>query len=230
MQIRHLLHSVLCACFVFVHALAWGGGEQDSAPLIPDTFGRCQFAVSESKQARISDRVSRNGEYAYCSIHLSLPSDLSNESATLFVVGRGLFERENLEHQMQGTTNNGFYHDDSRRWQFRGTDLLLASKMLKTSFSEEHIGEETLLVGNQLIKGNIAQGGPITVPGIRILRITPQFVVSVELNFQPLHYEKQTRGYKQLREVVSQELVEIVKSVQVTPGVSGPTVRSATTP
>ena len=55
-------------------------------------------------------------------------------------------------------------------------------------------------------------------------------MVSVELNFQPPYYEKQNKGYKQLREAVSQELVEIVKSVQATPGVPGPTVRASTAP
>lgn len=181
----------------------------------------------ETMHAKVLENAGKSAEYAYCSIHPVLPSNTTVEFPSIFIFGRGLYEREKLTHRSEGETDNGFIQDDSGHWRFPGTNLLLNSKMLKTSFTEERNGAETLLVGQQLIKGNIAQGGPISVPGIRILRITPEFVVSVELNFQPLHYEKQNKGYKQLREAVSRELVDIVKSIQVTPGIPGPTVRSS---
>lgn len=226
---RNGLYGLLCVFFLVVHVLAWASSEQDAAPLKPEAFGRCQFSVVQTGHAKIREGAGTSTEYVYCSIRLLLPLDITNEFARVSIIGVGLHERKKIARENQGETDNGFSQDDSGRWHFYGTDLLLDSKMLKTSFTEEHSGDETLLVGQQLIKGNIAQGGPISVPGIRILRITPEFVASVELNFQPLHYEKQNKGYKQLREAVSKELVEIVKSIQFEPGVAGPTVRPLVT-
>jgi hypothetical protein len=198
--------------------------ESQSSNLGQMAFANCEFSIMETQHLKLGEESNGVNTRPNCFIALKPPNGLFIEASyDIRVIGAELFDSNRL------ALGVGFAQN-AQSWLFQGTDLLLSSKMIKTSFSEKHIGEETLLVGNQLIKGNITQGGPITVPGIRILRITPQFVVSVELNFQPLHYEKQTRGYKQLREAVSQELVDIVKSVQVTPGVSGPTVRSATTP
>ncbi|WP_428828241.1 hypothetical protein ACLIKD_10220 [Azonexus sp. IMCC34842] len=221
---KYGLRSVLCVVFLIAHAMAWGSSGHDTDQLAPEVFGACEFSILETMHLKLG-KGSGYSESPFCSIGLAFSGTLFIEArASVFVV-----RTEKYEANREGK-GVGFVEDADSRWTFQGTDLLLDSKMLKTSFTEEHIGDETLLVGHQLIKGNIAQGGPITVPGIRILRITPEYVVSVELNFEPLHYEKQTKGYKQLREAVSQELVEIVKSVQITPGVSGPTARSATTP
>ena len=70
------------------------------------------------------------------------------------------------------------------------------------------------------------EGGPIELLGIRVLRLTPQYVVSVELNFDGPYYNQTAKGYKQLRKTVSRELVEIAKSVAPTPGQPGPSVRN----
>lgn len=213
-------------CFTLSVSLIASAGEKGASPLTIEAFGQCQFSIQKLVNLNLKDTSYGSAADSYCSIKFDFPRGLiSDVGITVFVLGKGLFE---LERQNEGQSYSGFAQDDRGNWHFQGTELLLSPKMLKTSFTEEHHEDETLLVGNQLIKGNISQGGPISVPGIRILRITPEFVVSVELNFQPLHYEKQNKGYKQLREVVSRELEDIVKSVQVTPGVRGPTVRSST--
>lgn len=205
-------------CLLLSISLLAGAGEKGAKPLTMEAFGQCQFSIQETVHLKLKNTSNGSREYSYCSIYFDFPRGLiSDAGISVFVFGKGLLESEGNE--------VGFIQDKSGSWSFAGTDLLLSSKMLKTSFTQEQSGSETLLVGYQLIRGNIAQGGPITLPGIRILRITPEFVVSVELNFQPLHYEKQNKGYKQLREAVSKELVDIVKSVQLEPGTAGPTVR-----
>ena len=217
---------IILGCWFLVVAMLVGAREAHSEPsLKQEVFAKCEFSIQKTAHLALAEKSKGIRDRPTCFIDFELPYQLSPElRASVFVFAPEIFYGDRWAY------GKGFIQDSGGNWFFQGTDLLLSSKMLKTSFTEEHIGEETLLVGHQLIKGNVAQGGPITVPGIRILRITPQFVVSVELNFQPLHYEKQTKGYKQLREAVSQELVEIVKSVQITPGIPGPTVRSATTP
>lgn len=204
----------------------WSPAGANSPSTLPqETFLKCTFSVEKSAHLVLKENSGGNRNRPTCFLEFGLPYGLSPElGVSVLIMGPEIFKGDRFSY------GNGFIQGSDGDWRFQGTELLLSPKMLRTSFTEERNGDETLLVGQQLIKGNIAQGGPISVPGIRILRITPDFVVSVDLNFQPLHYEKQTKGYKQLREAVSQELVEIVKSVQITLGIPGPTVRSATTP
>lgn len=224
---QRIFHDAFVFLMLSVSLIA-GAGEQEVRPLAQEAFGQCQFSIQKLVHLKLRETSYGSAEDSYCAINFDFPRGLiSDAGITIFLFGKGLFE---LERRSEGQSTSGFAQDDRGRWHFQGTELLLSPKMLKTSFTEERDGEETLLVGEQLIKGNISQGGPISVPGIRILRIAPQFVVSVDLNFQPLHYEKQNKGSKQLREAVSRELVDIVRSVQITPGVPGPTVRSKSAP
>jgi hypothetical protein len=201
-------------------------GEAGARSLSPVELGECHFSIREINNLRLANSSYGSTEGGYCWIGLKSLKRLHGDTGDIAVLIQG--KRWFDSNQDQG--KSGFWRAQNGHWMFKGTELLLSPEMLNTSFTEERSGNETLLVGYQLIKGNIAQGGPISVPGIRILRITPEFVVSVELNFQPLHYEKQNKGYKQLREAVSRELVDIVRSVQFTPGAPGPTLRSNSAP
>lgn len=58
--------------------------------------------------------------------------------------------------------------------------------ILRTFFTEVSVGDDVILIGDQLLKGNVAQGGPITLHGIRTLRVPPEFALSLELNLQSL--------------------------------------------
>ena len=218
---NRILRSVF-GCLFLIASLMVGAQEGHQQPFQQEYFAKCQLSIQETGHLKHGKSTGCT-DNPFCSIGLMFPNNLFIEPrASVFVFGKGLLEREGNE--------VGFIQGKNGSWSFAGTDLLLSSKMLKTSFTQEQSGSETVLVGYQLIRGNIAQGGPITLPGIRILRITPEFVVSVELNFQPTHYEKQNKGYKQLREAVSKELVDVVKSVQLEPGTAGPTVRPAALP
>ncbi|MCX9154796.1 hypothetical protein OPU71_01510 [Niveibacterium sp. 24ML] len=115
---------------------------------------------------------------------------------------------------------------EREQWKFEGTsDLLLDSHILKRSFTQVQSGDETLLVGRQLLRGKMPNGGVTELPGIRILRIAPQFVISAQMNFQPMTGGLSVKAYQQRLDAVSQELIDIVKSIRPTPGQPGPTVR-----
>lgn len=117
--------------------------------------------------------------------------------------------------------------DKPEQWFFEGTiNILLKSRFLKRSFTHKKEGDEELLVGHQLIRGEMPNGGITELPGIRILRLTPQFVIIVEQDFEPMTSELSVKTYKQRLDTYSRELVEIVKGIQPTPGQSGPTVRA----
>lgn len=215
-----LLRLVLC--FGLLVFSCWStAGINLPAALPQEIFLRCTFSVETPTHLVLKEDSGGSRNRPTCFLEFGLPHAISPElGVSILIMGIEIFKGDRFSY------GNGFVQGSSGDWHFQGTELLLSPKILKTSFTEERNGDETLLVGHQLIKGNIAQGGPISVPGIRILRITQKFVVSVDLNFQPLHYEKQNKGYRQLREAVSRELVDIVRSVQITPGVPGPTVRS----
>lgn len=215
----------ILGCFLLILSFLVGAQESISQHLAQDVFAKCQFAIQETAHLKLSENSSGDNERPHCFIGLMRPDNLFVDALTdIRIFGKALYAANRNSYDV------GFSQDTNGKWAFAGTDLLLSSKMLKASFMQELSESETLLVGYQLIRGNIAQGGPITVPGIRILRIAPEFLVSVELNFQPTHYEKQNKDYKQLREAVSKELVDIVKSVQFAPGAAGPTVRPVISP
>ncbi|WP_374603580.1 hypothetical protein [Niveibacterium sp.] len=117
-------------------------------------------------------------------------------------------------------------HEDPDEWRFEGTsDVLLESRIVKRSFNVQRDRDETLLVGHQRLRGKMPNGGITDLPGIRVLRLTPQFVISVEMNFEPMTSELSVKAYQQRYDAISRELVEMVKSLRPTPGRSGPTVR-----
>lgn len=219
---KELFTKLVLGCCLFLFSLLANAVDGAIDVSNSDLFGKCQFSLMTTKNLSLG-KSTGHSEEPYCSIGLSFPRNLfSDTRAAVFVFGTRQLEKDG--------NGVGFSQDSKGNWSFKGTELLLSPKMLKTSFTKEQCDDETILVGYQSIRGSIAQGGPITVPGIRILRITPKFVASVQLNFQPSHYEKQTKGYKQLRESVSKELVDLVKSIQATHGTPGPTIRNETSP
>lgn len=221
---RRLLNCFLCMLTISTSTPA--SADANSAARLPsEAFGQCQFSIVETEHVKLETASDGSSEYSYCDVSLSIPSGLSGEPLDISILDRGVHESK-LEAKMKdGLTENGFVSGKNGTWLFLGTEFLLPpSKMLSTSLIDENIDGETILVGHQLLRGYISQGGPIRVPGIRILRITPVFTIRVSLNFHSIDSERPMR--KRLREAVSKELVDVIKSVQYRPGLKGPTVRT----
>jgi len=195
----------------------------------PESFGQCQFSLMETEHIKLEAGSDGSSKYSYCHISLSIPPGLSGEPLDIAILARAIYESELKSKMKDGVTENGFVLETNGKWLFRGTEFLLPpTKMLTTSLVEENIDGETILVGHQLLSGYISQGGPLKVPGIRIVRITPNFAVRVSLNFHSINNERIAQ--KRLREAVSKEIVDVVKSVHYRPGMRGPTVQDDRSP
>jgi hypothetical protein len=206
---------LLIFCLLAVTPLAHG--YEINPDLLTATIGNCEASLLETRNLKLGESERNTGAHTVCYIDLKSTTNVSGERISLIFSPTSRIK--------DNCCIAGFVRNEKEQWQFEGNNALLESRFLKRTFKQEQTGDELLLIGTQLLRGKNAQGGLMDMPGMSVLRITPQFVISVELNFQPAHYEKQTKGYKELREAVSQELVEIVKSIQPTPGQPGPTVR-----
>ena len=216
-------NSIEVVFLVGFFATTWQAHAQDAGPPpTPDTIaGECQVSIVETPHMSIEKFFRNNEVPASCDIEFK---DQWRISAGRSGIGLLIYPR-NLE---SDDNYIGFsrLHEKADQWRFDGTaDLLLASRIVKHTFSQQQDGEGTLLVGHQLLRGKMPNGGITELPGIRILRLTPQFVMSVEMNFEPMTSELSGKAYQQRYDAISRELVEIVKSLRPTPGKPGPTVR-----
>jgi len=195
--------------------------QESSAALSPEKIaGECQVSIAETTHLKLLNGLQHIEDEPFCGIHFK-----SNDRVAVGGIGMLFYPR-----QLEKDDNYGIGFSHSREspdtWRFDGTsDLLLDSRIIKRTFTQQHDGQETLLIGHQLLRGKMPNGGITEVPGIRILRLTPQFVISVEMNFEPMTSELSVKAYQQRYDAISRELVEIVKSLRPTPGQSGPTVR-----
>ena len=222
--LRHIAIGVVSLGFaLFVNA-----SEIEVLPPVANAFEKCQFTIRETEHLKLKAETSwEDADQESCSIHLKPTNDFAfSGTISLFVVSMNHYEAE----RSSGVV--GFIQASCGKWMFQGTELLLSPKFLKKTFTQEQNGNETLLVGHQIVRGLSPNGGSIDIPGIRILRINPSFVTSLEANFNFLPSAKPSfiKGYMQLYDAFNKELVEIVKSVRVTPGVPGPTAKPAATP
>ena len=191
-----------------------------SAPSPEQIAGECQLSIVETPHLQLLNGLQHSDDEPFCGLHFK-----NNEHMAVGGIGVLFYPRQ-IE-----TDNNygiGFSRssDNPDKWRFDGTsDVLLESRIVKRNFTQRQDGEETLLVGHQLLRGKMPNGGSTELPGIRILRLMPQFVVSVEMNFEPMTDELSVKSYRQRYDAVSRELIEVVKSLRPTPGQPGPTVR-----
>jgi hypothetical protein len=203
---------------LFVASMGYANAENSTEGV----FEKCEFLIQEAKHIKVRNWLGGGG-HPICSIDIrDLTRLIAEDIPDFFIIDFNFFSKNSPDYGV------GFIQNSKGRWVFKGSIGALGDpqKILKTSFSEEHIYNEIVLIGYQLLKGFTQKGDPITLPGTRILRITKEFAVSAEVDFLPDY----TKGDKQLREAVSKELVDIVKSVQMTSGIPGPTVRAAATP
>lgn len=206
-------------------AAAQAQDSQTQATASPEEVaGECQVSLVETAHLTIDrKRVSRDNDKIEpsCAIHFISKEKVTNEMIGFIFSPR----RMDLDNEYAA----GFERspDKPDQWLFEGRkDVLYKSRFLKRSFTHAKEGDDDLLVGHQLVHGYSVQGGLFDLPGIHILRLTPQFAISVELNFSPMSDELSVEAYKQRLDTYSRELVEIVKSIQPTPGQSGPTIRT----
>lgn len=216
-----MLKQWLCAILVAGSLTAMAQEQAGSVlPSLDEVAGRCQASIIETPNLKLKEAIPDMGREPYCSIRFKSKEHVTGESISVLFYPRKM--------DMDDKYGMGFLRipDKPGQWHFVGTgDVLLESRILKRHFTHENNGDEELLVGHQLLRGKMPNGGVTELPGIRILRLTPQFAISVELDYEPMTSELSVKAYEQRLDMFNRELVEIVRSLRPTPGNPGPTVR-----
>ncbi|RDS78727.1 hypothetical protein DWU98_21425 [Dyella monticola] len=70
-------------------------------------------------------------------------------------------------------------------------------------------GEDLVLVGRQIERSKDQAGTLLALEGVRILRITPSYLVSIDMPFQP-------SSPKEARDDIIKDMINLVESVHVT--------------
>jgi hypothetical protein len=217
---RIALLSCLLSSALFVNA-----EETNERSLTLNIFDKCQFSIRQGKHIKLATNSTWDAARKYCFIGLTpLPRNAFSGSIDAYVIDINRYKTE------PDSNYAGFFQKPNGEWVFQGTELLLSPKFLKRTFIREQSGDETLMIGYQLIQGISQNGGLTVMPGLRILRINPAFLVSLEANFNlpPSSSPPLRKDYSKPYEALKKELVEMVKSIRITPNVPGPTATSAT--
>jgi hypothetical protein len=201
----------------------------NTKPNANNPFDKCQFSIRETEHLKLKIGASwADSEQHTCVIETKQTNNnVLNPQPAIFIIGSDQYEAERTSGAIVG-----FIQGENGKWTFQGNAYwLLSPKFLKRTFTQDQTGGETLLVGKQIVRGsppNANKGGYMDLPATMILRITPEFVVSLEagFNFMPTAKPSFVKDYPQLYEAYNKELVEIVKSVQPAPGIAGPYVRA----
>ncbi|RDS81544.1 hypothetical protein DWU98_09910 [Dyella monticola] len=77
------------------------------------------------------------------------------------------------------------------------------------SFENIYRGKDVVLVGRQIERSKDQAGTLLALEGVRILRITPSYLVSIDMPFQP-------SSPKEARDDIIKDMVNLVESVHVT--------------
>lgn len=112
----------------------------------------------------------------------------------------------------QLTTSTGFQQSTDGTWKFKGNPLGSGefTSFKKLSHQEMKNGADITLVGRQVQTGKDQGGTPLTFEGVQILRIDPDFLVSIGMAF-----DANTPTSK--RDEIVKDLTTLVNSVHALP-------------
>lgn len=180
----------------------------DDTPPTSKNFERCTFDFIDTayfSQRPLGARVRTFGDDTGCSVHLEHDKRGRFTSTTSVLVS--ILPLNQLG---QVITSQGFYKDKSGNWKFKGNPLWINfTGFKKLSFQEERSGDDFILIGRQIETGRDQAGTPIVFEGVHILRITPSYLVSMDLPFD-VDIPSSTRDN------VVNDMIKIVESVHVT--------------
>jgi hypothetical protein len=168
-------------------------------------FETCAFDFSDT--GRLSHRPPGSddrltGYRDFCGIDLKFDRRYTPVTTVAII----MYDSKQLKDQ---AASQGFYKvkDD---WKFKGNPLWINfTGFKKLSFQEERSGDDFILIGRQIETGRDQAGTPIVFEGVHILRITPSYLVSMDLPFD-VDIPSSTRDN------VVNDMIKIVESVHVT--------------
>jgi hypothetical protein len=210
-KMKNLLVAFLCACLSFAATACLSYGDDAAKPersngiISKKIFETCAFDFSDT--GRLSHRPPGSddrltGYRDFCGIDLKFDRRYTPVTTVAII----MYDSKQLKDQ---AASQGFYKvkDD---WKFKGNPLWINfTGFKKLSFQEERNGDDFILIGRQIETGRDQAGTPIVFEGVHILRITPSYLVSMDLPFD-VDIPSSTRDN------VVNDMIKIVESVHVT--------------
>lgn len=197
---------------VLVFASLWAGEtpiEKITRPVPQSAFDRCQFKFLDTAFFQHVTPKTAGPNYRLdswdsgCNVHLTV----NGFSLYGNVLGVSILDPEGLDKTVK---SQGFYKSQEGMWKFKGNPVgITFVSFKKLSFEERKTGNEVMLIGRQLERSKDQVGSTVVFETVRILRITPTYLVSVDVPFAddtPIA----------TRDAALKDLINMVNSVHVT--------------
>jgi hypothetical protein len=173
------------------------------------TFTECNFDFSDETHVTHLP-TEANKKLAYdnlCTIYLEF--NLHGHYTNAASVWVSMLSADQLD---ETAAYNGFYLDKNKSWRFKGAPLQAGYlKFRKISFNHIRCIDEITLIGRQKELAKDQSGSRGIFDGIRILRVTPTYLVSMNLSFA-------YRTPVEMQEAITRDVISLVQSVHIVPG------------
>jgi hypothetical protein len=178
------------------------------ASLSTTNFEDCTFDFSDTAYFyHLSRKVAfrTSSDDIYCSMHLNFDANayftpLSDIRLTVL----------SLRQAEQVMAAQGFYKNKTGNWEFEGSSLGIYFVSFKhLSLEQRRVGNDLVLIGRQIESAKDQVGTPMTFEGVHILRITPTYLVRMDL---PFDFETNAST----RDAIVNDMIKLVESVRVT--------------
>ena len=167
----------------------------------------CAFEVIGTSHIKIGDRNLLE-EQTFCSFPFVF--EKVQQHFGLFPPAHGwlTITKIALDHD-NGLDGSGFERNKKNKWIFRGYGYLIEPRKFKQlSTTEIQNLDGFTLIGRQTESGYSAQGGPLSMDAVHIIKEIPDYLIDVKITFE-IYFPK-----KKVDELVA-ELIKIVQSVHV---------------
>lgn len=223
-------HACLCVA-AFLHGLRWQSFKMKTITttiLVISTLASLFFSQSATSQNTIYRANARTETFSKCKLNVTFESSYikfeskSNvdKDGCIIVFSPSKFDTagsmeiillitiaKNCEEKLKEA---GFKQTNANSFIFTGYAFANSPyTFLNLSLKDEKNGDDTTLVGNEMVSARTQTGAPIILDGISILRMSPNFFVSTQIPFE-------LDTPEDVRASVKSDLIKIVQSLQLT--------------
>lgn len=196
-------------CAFLANAFCMGNAFASEATFFTATnFEQCNFTFANSEYFSLRPawaRVRSSSDRDYCSLYMDTQKIRNYTPKTSVWITI-------LSHlQIEEIANaQGFYKESGETWKFKGSSLgIYFVSFKKLSLEQQKVGNDLILIGRQIERAKDQVGTPITFEGVHILRITPTYLVRMDL---PFYFETKAST----RDAIVKDMIKLVEGVHVT--------------
>jgi hypothetical protein len=205
---------LLCALWSGLPLTVFGvdreSGEKVNGIVAGNIFQRCAFDFTDTKHISRLSHMSPGHDYRVSGYEDGCDMDLKISGFHTLGDARTWLAIISPTKIDETATSKGFDRSTKSGWTFKGNPMgIYFSKYQNITMKSVRTGGDITLIGRQMESGRDQTGTFGTFEGVHILRITPDFLVSVDL---PFAYSTAAST----RNSVVSELSKLVKSLYIT--------------